>query len=126
RDTNLGNPSLRNIGGLASSAVARRWLRRFTLAKGTVSIQLAPTADARGMIGALHGLSHIEVRSLSARHGRRTIQADVNGPPWSPSWASWSPATMSPTWRSSAETHRAPKGARPVGLCGNGANVMRD
>lgn len=59
----------------------RRWLRRFTLAKEKVVIELAPTADVGTVLGVLQGLPRIEVRSLSARPGGRgwTIQVNLNG-----------------------------------------------
>jgi putative Mg2+ transporter-C (MgtC) family protein len=78
------------IGALSAGALIlaltllrgrRRWLRRFTLTKETVIIQVAPGADAGQLIASLQGLPHVDVRSLSAHRGggRWTIQADVNG-----------------------------------------------
>ena len=58
-----------------------RWLRRFTLTKETVIIQVALGADAGQLIARLQSLPHVDVRSLSAHRGGGgwTIQADVNG-----------------------------------------------
>jgi putative Mg2+ transporter-C (MgtC) family protein len=59
----------------------RRWLRRFSLAKETVVIDLAPTARVGTVLDTLQCDSHLDIRSLSTRPGRGgwTIRAHLDG-----------------------------------------------
>jgi uncharacterized membrane protein YhiD involved in acid resistance len=61
----------------------RRWLRRHAWARETVIVHVGPGADLGEVVGALHGLDGIEIRSLTLRRdeeGGCEIQADVRGP----------------------------------------------
>jgi putative Mg2+ transporter-C (MgtC) family protein len=60
----------------------RRWLRRHAVARETVIVHLGAGADPGEVVGALHGLEGIEIRSLTLRRqedGGCLIQADVRG-----------------------------------------------
>ena len=60
----------------------RRWLRKHAVAKETVVIQLARSADATAVIGALQDIPGLEVRSLTLRNGDgkgTVVHADVRG-----------------------------------------------
>ncbi len=61
----------------------RRWLRRHAVARETVVLHLDAHADPGEVVGVLHGLEGIEVRSLTLRRDRDggcVIEADVRGP----------------------------------------------
>ena len=69
------------IFALAALRAPRRWLRKRAVVKETVIIQLERSADPTGVIGALHELEGVEIRSLSVRSSDRgcVVQADMNG-----------------------------------------------
>jgi putative Mg2+ transporter-C (MgtC) family protein len=61
----------------------RRWLRRHAVSRETVVVHLDAGADPGEVIGALHGLEGIEVRSLTLRRdeaGGCVVAADLRGP----------------------------------------------
>ncbi|MGH9042865.1 MAG: MgtC/SapB family protein [Acidimicrobiia bacterium] len=60
----------------------RRWLRRFSIGKETVVIQLRDGADTAGVIGALQNLDGLDVSSLTLQTGNGSgtvVHADVKG-----------------------------------------------
>jgi putative Mg2+ transporter-C (MgtC) family protein len=60
----------------------RRWLRRHAVARETVILHIGAGADPGAVVGALHGLEGIQIRSLTLRRdgdGGCLIQADVRG-----------------------------------------------
>ncbi|MGH8994161.1 MAG: MgtC/SapB family protein [Acidimicrobiia bacterium] len=67
---------------LAALRAPRRWLQRFAMGQETVVIQLGPDARPEDVIGALHDMAGLDVRSLTLRrdNGSGTVvRAEVRG-----------------------------------------------